>query len=332
MLNPDYYATEGAERHEPDAAGVGRTATSACRRTFAWGSRVGNAPPNMPFPGYFNINATQDVSISLTKVAGRHTFKTGLLQHAQLQGRAGARRVQLVRRRSTSQQDTVGTNPFDTSFGFANAAIGTLQLVQPGVEVRRRQLRLRQHRGLHPGQLEGEQQADARLRRAVRAPDAAVRQDWARRSNFLPDEWVSSATRRCSTRRAARSRSRRYRVPGPNRQAQNPRDRPVPRAELDARDRHAGARHRATRPTALFAGGQGIVGHDLHVPGARRRAAVRHGVRPDRQPEGRAARRRRVCSSTGRSATRSISWPGNPPSSRSSRCATRSCRASAAAA
>ena len=58
---------------------------------FSWGSRVSPAPPNIPFPSYFNVNATQDVSISLTKVMGRHTHEGRLLQHPQLQGRTGDR-------------------------------------------------------------------------------------------------------------------------------------------------------------------------------------------------------------------------------------------------
>ena len=45
--------------------------------TFQWGGRVANGPPNLGFPGWFNINATQDFAISLTKVKGRHSVKTG---------------------------------------------------------------------------------------------------------------------------------------------------------------------------------------------------------------------------------------------------------------
>ena len=44
---------------------------------FNWGSRIGAAPPNQRYPGWLNINRTQDVAISMTKVAGRHTFKGG---------------------------------------------------------------------------------------------------------------------------------------------------------------------------------------------------------------------------------------------------------------
>src|SRR5204863_3598910 len=45
--------------------------------TFAWGNRVGPDPPNQRYPGWLNINRTQDVSVSLTKIAGHHTMKAG---------------------------------------------------------------------------------------------------------------------------------------------------------------------------------------------------------------------------------------------------------------
>jgi hypothetical protein len=94
--------------------------------SFSWGSRVsGNspnyAPPNIGFPSQ-NQASSLDVSISLTKVAGRHTLKTGFYnQYSNKQqvqgGAAGGPSLNF-------QQDTVGTNPCDTSFGFANAATG----------------------------------------------------------------------------------------------------------------------------------------------------------------------------------------------------------------
>jgi hypothetical protein len=60
---------------------------------FNWGNRIGNAPPNQRYPGWLNINSTQDVAISLTKVAGRHTFKGGFYNNhsykAQNTGRGG---------------------------------------------------------------------------------------------------------------------------------------------------------------------------------------------------------------------------------------------------
>ena len=44
---------------------------------FDWGGRIGAAPPNQRYPGWLNINRTQDFAVSLTKVMGRHTMKAG---------------------------------------------------------------------------------------------------------------------------------------------------------------------------------------------------------------------------------------------------------------
>ena len=100
------------QRRLREAAGVrAGAAGSATRR------------PNIPFPSYFNVNATQDVAVSLTKVTGRHTIKTGFFNtHSYKAEQAtGADSFGNL----NFQQDTVGTNAFDTSFGFANAAIGS---------------------------------------------------------------------------------------------------------------------------------------------------------------------------------------------------------------
>ena len=45
--------------------------------TFGWGSRIGAAPPTSAIPGWLNINRTQDMAVSMTKVMGRHTLKAG---------------------------------------------------------------------------------------------------------------------------------------------------------------------------------------------------------------------------------------------------------------
>ena len=102
--------------------------------SFALGNRISNtnpnyAPPNIGFPSQ-NVASSMDVSISLTKVWGRHTIKTGFYnQYSNKQqvqgGAAGGPSLNF-------QQDTVGTNPCDTSFGFANAAIGCFSSYSQG--------------------------------------------------------------------------------------------------------------------------------------------------------------------------------------------------------
>ena len=50
---------------------------------YSWGNRISNAPPSFVYPGWNNINRTQDVSISMTLVKGNHTWKAGFYnQHS----------------------------------------------------------------------------------------------------------------------------------------------------------------------------------------------------------------------------------------------------------
>jgi hypothetical protein len=127
VFDQDYYATKALNGMNPTPpAWVNGDFQKPPQ--FTWGSRIGNAPPNIPFPGYFNINATQDVSISLTKVAGRHTYKMGYYQTHSYKAEQATDTNSFGT--INFQQDTVGTNPFDTSFGFANAAIGTFSSYQ----------------------------------------------------------------------------------------------------------------------------------------------------------------------------------------------------------
>lgn len=87
--------------------------------SFSWGSRVSPAPPLVNYNG-FGDNPTLDISVSATKIVSKHTMKVGFLRsRAYKTASAGAFGT------INFQQDTVGSNPFDTSFGFANAAIGS---------------------------------------------------------------------------------------------------------------------------------------------------------------------------------------------------------------
>ena len=88
---------------------------------FQFGTgRVANAPNlgtnNAPFTNY---NTTQDVVASLTKVWGSHTSKAGVYFHHSVkpQSSFAANNGDIVFNNDAS-------NPFDTGFSFANAAIG----------------------------------------------------------------------------------------------------------------------------------------------------------------------------------------------------------------
>ena len=126
VINRNYYAFEAFEMVKPDFWDGTRAWLPP---VFAWGNRVANAPPSVGITSYLNTNVTQDLAVSLTRVAGRHTLKAGFYN-------GHALKSSNTQRGSTAfpgapfgslsfAQDTVGTNPFDTSFGFANAAIGS---------------------------------------------------------------------------------------------------------------------------------------------------------------------------------------------------------------
>ena len=115
VINPAYYAFQALETNKPPIWDGNRLRAVP---NFGWGGRVGFAPPNFPFPGYLNINRSQDLSVSLTKVFSRHTLKTGFynthsFKAQQRQGWAG-----------TINFGNDANNPLDSGFGFANAALG----------------------------------------------------------------------------------------------------------------------------------------------------------------------------------------------------------------
>ncbi|HEY7497453.1 MAG TPA: carboxypeptidase-like regulatory domain-containing protein [Vicinamibacterales bacterium] len=124
VLDPNYYAVEALNQVQPafwDGTRVSKVPT------FQWGGRVANAPPTLGFPGWLNINSTHDFAISLTKIQGRHTIKTGFYTtHSYKAEQVGNQAFGTI----NFQQDAVGTNPFDTSFGFSNAAIGAFSSFQ----------------------------------------------------------------------------------------------------------------------------------------------------------------------------------------------------------
>ena len=74
--------------------------------------------PMSCYPGFLNVNRTKDLSVSLTKVAGRHNFKTGFYQtHSLKRENGGAATVAGNNFGDVSfANDTA--NAFDTSFGF----------------------------------------------------------------------------------------------------------------------------------------------------------------------------------------------------------------------
>ncbi len=92
---------------------------------FAWGNRIGAAPPNQRYPGWLNINRTQDVAASVTKVAGRHTFKAGFSNNHSFKAQnTGAGGLANLSFQGYVNFGNSTDNPIDSGFGYANAAMG----------------------------------------------------------------------------------------------------------------------------------------------------------------------------------------------------------------
>jgi hypothetical protein len=104
---------------------------------FAWGTRIvptqgGTAgigdlpgPPNQLFPGFLNINRTQDVAVSLTKVWGGHTSKAGFYNNHSFKAQnTGAGGVPGLGFQGFVNFGNDTNNALDTGFGFSNAALG----------------------------------------------------------------------------------------------------------------------------------------------------------------------------------------------------------------
>ena len=126
-FNPSYYAAQALNAMNPTPpAWVNGDFVKPPQ--FTYGSRVGSAPPQIPFPGYFNVNATQDFSVSMTKIMGRHVVKAGFFNTHSWKAEQATDTNSFGT--ISFAQDTAGTNPFDTSYGFANAAIGTFSSFQ----------------------------------------------------------------------------------------------------------------------------------------------------------------------------------------------------------
>ena len=128
FLFPDYgmLPAEGYQRQLLSAMDVPYLVndTLMLMPQYAWGNRIANAPPNLGYPTFTNINRTNDVSISVTKVKSSHTIKGGFFSTHSFKAQnlgvaAGANAFQGS---LNFANDT--NNPLDAGFGFANAALG----------------------------------------------------------------------------------------------------------------------------------------------------------------------------------------------------------------
>ena len=92
--------------------------------SFTWAGRVANSPPNNigPFGNFILDTKASNFNASVTRLMGAHTVKVGYYYYNSMQ-----RRGEGAFNGSISFTNDEANNPFDTSFPFANAAIGTFQ-------------------------------------------------------------------------------------------------------------------------------------------------------------------------------------------------------------
>jgi opacity protein-like surface antigen len=116
-LNPSYYAYGAMQTLKPP---IWNGTSMQLVPSFSWGNLIANGPPNAPFPGWLNTNQTSDVTISLTKIKGRHTLKTGFYLNHSFKAQQSL---------NGSWQGSISfandaNNLLDSGFGYANAALG----------------------------------------------------------------------------------------------------------------------------------------------------------------------------------------------------------------
>jgi len=157
--------------------------------TFSWGGgRIGAAPPNQQYPGWLNINRTQDVSISLTKIAGRHALKGGFYNnHSYKAQNIGGTAFQ-----GNVAFDTNSNNALDTQFPYANAALGVFNQYTQGSKFVEGSMLYNNTEAY----IQDNWKVNSRL-----TVDAGVRfthqqpqyDQFQQMSNFFPDQWKGSS-------------------------------------------------------------------------------------------------------------------------------------------
>jgi hypothetical protein len=92
--------------------------------TFTWGSRITNTPPSLSYNtgGFLDMVRTNNISVSMTRLMGRHTLKVGYQLDKSLKKQEQLGNPKLFQGQLSFANDT--NNPIDTGFGYANAAVG----------------------------------------------------------------------------------------------------------------------------------------------------------------------------------------------------------------
>jgi hypothetical protein len=125
VVDPAYYDNKVLQAEKP-VFWDGKSLTLP--PLFGWGGLIGAAPPNLQFPGWLNINKTQDVAGSVTKIVGRHTLKAGAyVNHSYKAQNVGAGGIANLSFQGYVNFGNDTTNTLDSGFGYSNAALGVFQ-------------------------------------------------------------------------------------------------------------------------------------------------------------------------------------------------------------
>jgi hypothetical protein len=171
---------------------------------FGWGTRImGTAgvgalpgPPNQVFPGFLNINRTQDVAVSVTKIAGRHTMKAGVYNnHSYKAQNTGAGGVPNLGFQGYINFGNDTNNALDTGFGYANAAVGVFQQYLQQSKLIEGSMIYNNTEGYLQDnwKVNGKLTIDYGLRLTRQQPQY---DQFLQMSNFFPDQWKASAAPR----------------------------------------------------------------------------------------------------------------------------------------
>ena len=167
---------------------------------FGWGTRIQGAagvgalpgPPNQVFPGFLNINRTQDVAISVTKVWGAHTSKAGFYNNHSFKAQnTGAGGVANLGFQGYVNFGNNTNNALDTGFGFANAAVGVFtqylqqsKLIEGSMIYNNTEFYLQDN-----WQVNGRLTLDYGIRFTRQQPQ---HDQFLQMSNFFPEQWSKS--------------------------------------------------------------------------------------------------------------------------------------------
>ncbi len=203
ILEPGTFSHEVVSRS--DIADLGRHARAGGAPSFTWGNRVANAPPNNQGPFSNFILDTRVVQPERQPDARCRVATRSRPATTTSRATSAAARARFSARSTSRTTPTTRSTP---AFGFANAALGIFSSYSQLSRWGEGAYTADQSRSLRPGQLEGQDQPDARLRHPLRAPGAAVRRLSARARTSCPRSGSAA-----QAPRALRRRLRQRRVP-----------------------------------------------------------------------------------------------------------------------